>query len=69
MTRLAIILCLLVAFAAGAFYLGTRWQIAEKERARADTLERIQNADTSEGNPDDDRGWIADFVSGLLPAD
>ena len=62
-------LVLLMASWGGFYYFGTRADAEDDERRRADTLERVNNADTSKGNADDDRNWVRDFVDSLRPSD
>lgn len=66
MTRLAVIIALLVALASAGFYAGQRWDDYRDERARADTIERLKDAEKSEGDPDADDAWVRDFVDGLF---
>ena len=61
----AFLLALLVALIGAALFVGIRWDEAKDERKRSDTFERIQDADTSKGDPDVDDAWLRDFLSGL----
>jgi hypothetical protein len=51
-----------VACLAIGFFAGLRDDRATQERARADTLERVQNADIGTGDADDDGAWLDGFL-------
>lgn len=63
---IALVVLLIVG---AAFYFGTRWDDASDANARADTLERIDNADVSKGDAKADRDWVNDFIDGLSRGD
>ena len=69
MTRLYIaiaVLVLLAAIIAGSVYIGRQWDSVDDEKAKTETLERVQNADVSKGDAKDDRAWVNDFLDGLF---
>jgi hypothetical protein len=63
--RLGFGLIALALLIVGSVYVGIQWDRADDERARADTLERIENADTSKGDAADDIDWVKRFLDGL----
>lgn len=69
MIRIGIVVIPMVLLVGAAFYVGSRWDDARDARGATDTLERIDDADISKGNADDDRNWVADFIDGLLSDD
>jgi hypothetical protein len=66
MIRIGIALGVLIIVVVGSVYVGMRWDDKSDEKAKVDTLERIQDADTSKGDTEDDRSWVLDFVDRLL---
>lgn len=63
------ILALVILLAIGAaYYLGTRHDAARDAESATDTLERINDADTSEGDPTADDAWTRDFLDRLSRA-
>lgn len=69
MTRIAIIAVTAVLLLGGAFWFGLSWDNASEERTKADTLERIGDADVGTGDEDDDRTWLDDFLGRVPKAD
>lgn len=69
LTRISIIAIIVALILGGAFWFGFSWDNADEERARADTLERIGDADVGEGDADDDRSWLDDFLGRVPEAD
>jgi hypothetical protein len=65
MIRIGIAIGALVVIIACAFFVGTNWNKANEEQRKAETLQRIQDADVSKGNENDDRNWLSDFLGGL----
>lgn len=65
MTRLYVAVAGIIAFAAligAAVFVGIRWDDAADANAKTETLERIQDADVSEGNATADDAWLRDFL-------
>ena len=57
MTKLTIFAAIALVLATAVYLYSDAIHQADEERARADTLERIQNADTGTGDADSDRAW------------
>jgi hypothetical protein len=58
----AVLVAGLVAGAAPGFFVWLLDDRASKERARADTLERVLNADIGTGDAVDDGAWLDGFL-------
>ncbi len=65
MTRIAAVLFLVVILIGGGFYVGQRWDSEQEARDKSDTIERLKDAEKSEGDPTDDDAWVRDFVDWL----